>query len=387
MSSVNRLDDLLPRDSAARSSVRAESGLVHALCFVVAVKLVLLAYIPIARAVTHDDATAGLAELLGYWLRWDAPHYLELAEHGYTNQGERGLFIVFLPLYPWVVRVVAWLVGDFHYAALLVSTAASLTLGWVLYRVTERELGAEVAGRTVLLMFVFPTSYVLHIAYTESLFIALAVGSMYAARQGRWKMAGLLGMGAALTRVNGAILFPVLLLEAWLQRREGGSPLRRVWPVLLVPGGVLIYLCVNYAVYGDPLQFLQIQREHWHKQLAPPWQGLWSAFKTIGHHEAWSAQMLGVQEVSFAALAIAATLASARWLRATYTLWMAANTLLFVSTGFLQSVPRYCLTLFPMMMLAARACRSTPAWTLLVVASSLLLALFSYQFSLGRWAF
>jgi Gpi18-like mannosyltransferase len=235
---------------------------------------------------------------------------------------------------------------------------------------------------------VFPTSYFLHIAYTESLFLALTVGSVYAARLGRWKTAGALGMAAALTRVNGAILFPVLLLEAWLQRREQGLALHRAWPVLLLPAGVLVYLCLNYAVYGDPLQFLQIQREHWYKQLAPPWRGFWEALKTtVGHPEVWTVHMLGVQELLFATLAIAATLVSAWRLRPTYTLWLGANTLLFVSTSFLQSVPRYCLTLFPMMMLAARVFRSTPAWTLLVVASSLLLAIFSYQFSIGRWAF
>ena len=38
------------------------------------------------------------------WNRWDATHYLSLAEHGYTVTGEGRFSIVFYPLYPWLVR-------------------------------------------------------------------------------------------------------------------------------------------------------------------------------------------------------------------------------------------------------------------------------------------
>ena len=40
-------------------------------------------------------------------------------------------------------------------------------------------------------LLIFPTAYFLHIGYTESLFLALVLGSFLAARTDRWWLAGL----------------------------------------------------------------------------------------------------------------------------------------------------------------------------------------------------
>jgi hypothetical protein len=39
------------------------------------------------------------------WNRWDATHYLSLAENGYTDTGEGRFSIVFYPLYPFHEKV------------------------------------------------------------------------------------------------------------------------------------------------------------------------------------------------------------------------------------------------------------------------------------------
>ena len=362
-----------------------ESGL---LAFVLAVKVLLLLYAGLAHAVIENQSAGSLFELLDYWRRWDTPHYLQIAAKGYVAEGEARLFIVFFPMYPWLVRAMAWLVVDHYIAALLVSTLASLALALALYRLVALDYGADLAQRAVALLFVFPTSYFLHIAYTESLFLALVVGSALAARSGHWKTAGLLGLFAALTRVNGALLAALLACEAWRQWRENRLVPYQAWPILLIPIGILIYLGVNHAVFGDPLHFLEVQRGHWHKRLAPPWDGLQGAWGWVLRGDPpTNRYMLGVQEVSFAALAIVMTLISAFRLRPAYAAWMALNTLLFLSTNFMQSVPRYCLTLFPMMILLAQGFRTPMQWMAFCVGSTLLLALFSFQFSMGRWGF
>ena len=68
------------------------------------------------------------------WNRWDATHYLSLAENGYTDTGEGRFSIVFYPLYPWLVRVVAFVLQNYFGAALVVSGVASLCVGVLLRR-------------------------------------------------------------------------------------------------------------------------------------------------------------------------------------------------------------------------------------------------------------
>jgi Gpi18-like mannosyltransferase len=160
------------------------------------------------------------------------------------------------------------LIGDPAVAAFLVATLASLFVAPVLYRLVGVDLGAGVGLKAAAFLLVFPTAYFLHIGYTESLFLALAFGSMWLARTERWWAAGVVGGLAALTRANGLILVPTLAVEAWLQWRRD----RRLRVPWLAIGGVAIgfglYLLLNWRVYGNPFMFSEIQSGHWHKALS-----------------------------------------------------------------------------------------------------------------------
>ena len=78
---------------------------------------------------------------------------------------------------------------------------------------------------------------------------------------------------------------------------------------------------------------------------------------------------------------------SAFRLRPSYFAWMAGNWLLFTSTSFLLSMPRYALTLFPLMILMALVTRRS--WALVVVSAVSLAAFvyFAARFATGDWAF
>src|SRR5262245_60865071 len=137
------------------------------------------------------------------WNRWDASHYLSLAEKGYTDTGEGRFSIVFYPLYPWLVRVVAFVFQNYFGAALVVSGVASLFAGVLLRRLTLLDHPENVARLSVWFLLIFPTAYFLHIGYTESVFLTLVLGSLVAARKQWWAWAGILGAFASLTRING----------------------------------------------------------------------------------------------------------------------------------------------------------------------------------------
>jgi hypothetical protein len=343
--------------------------------------------------------------LLAAWDRWDAPHYTDIAVFGYMANdpgsltpppgyaqvfpGDLDLYIVFFPLFPWLVAAVNTVVGVPVVAAFVVSTVASFFVAPMLYRLVRADLGATVGRWSAALLLVFPTAYFLHIGYTESLFLALAFGSLWLARSDRWWAAGVLGGLAALTRVNGLVLIPALAVEAWLQwrshRRLEVAPLGALAGVAI---GFAVYLGVNLAVYGDPFAFSEIQRSHWFKDLSPPWEGIAGIVDWTANADADTAFMLGWMELLFTGLGLIATVATILWLRPTWGVWMAGNWLLIVSTGFVMSVPRYSLVLFGIVVWAALiAERWRWAGWLIGAGSATAMAYFAWRFAAGQWAF
>ncbi|HWM23822.1 MAG TPA: hypothetical protein VNP98_03285 [Chthoniobacterales bacterium] len=318
------------------------------------------------------------------WNRWDATHYLKLAENGYSAEGDELFSIVFYPLYPWLVRAVAFVCRSYFWAALLVSGVASICAGLLLRRLVELDQPAKVARLAVWFLFIFPTAYFLHIGYTESLFLALVLGCLLAARMQFWAVAGALGALACFTRVNGLLLVPTLLVEAWLQYRVT----RRInwrWLWIAATGlGFAAYLFLNYRVTGDPFAFSPIMEKNWYKKITVPWVGIRDVWLRIPGFNLQE----GLFEFVFIVFSFLCTVWCWITLRPTYAIWMTFNWLLVNSTTYVVSVPRYCLTLFPIFILLARLAAARPmAGRIMTVASLLLLALFAMKFAHGTWAF
>jgi hypothetical protein len=318
------------------------------------------------------------------WNRWDATHYLRLAEKGYVAKGDGRNSIVFYPLYPWLVRAVAVVCRNYFGAALLVSGVASICAGLLMRRLVELDQPAKIARLAVWFLFIFPTAYFLHIGYTESLFLALVLGCLLAARNQFWAAVGVLGALACLTRVNGLLLVPALLVEVWLQYRVT----RRFdwrWLWIAAAGlGFAGYLLLNYRVTGDPLAFTQIMEKQWYKKIAPPWLGIRDVWLRIPHFNLTE----GLHEFAFIVFSFLCTVWCWFKLRPTYAVWMTLNWLLITSTTYVVSVPRYCLTLFPIFILLARVAAKRPlAGQIMSAVCLLLLALFAMKFAHGTWAF
>ncbi|HET6745419.1 MAG TPA: glycosyltransferase 87 family protein, partial [Candidatus Limnocylindria bacterium] len=293
--------------------------------------------------------------------------------------------------FPWLGGVVDALIHAPVLSAFLVAGVASLFVGPLLYRLVLHEEAPDVALRSAWFVLIFPTAYFLHIGYTEALFLALVLGTFLAARTDRWWLAGLLGGLAALTRINGLVLLLALPVEAatqWYMQAPGERRFRWRWLAIgLVGVGFAIYLGLNYAIYGTPFQFMHVQQDHWFKSLAPPWEAINSALSWFGSTKPDDVLMYGVMELLFVGIGLAGTLVAAFRFRPSWFAWMAGNLVLFVSTSFLLSTPRYVLTLFPLFVALALPTRRT--W-LLVAVSIVSIAGFVYfasRFATGSWAY
>jgi Gpi18-like mannosyltransferase len=353
---------------------------------VLAWKVVLLAYGGLTFLTPWNEGIEGAGGLFEIWNRWDSLNYLHIAEHGYQATGSKRHLLAFYPLYPALIRLLEPLCGSFLAAGIGISTVASVAAAILFHRLVARDR-PDLADRAVFFLFAFPTSYALHIAYTESLFLMMAFGSLLCARSGRWALAGLLGACAALTRLNGVALGVALALEALAEYRAHRR-WRHDWLfLLLVPAGAVGYLFVNLAVAGDPFAFLHHQHEHFQRTLDWPWNGYAAMWRHCFAPVSSEGFVLRGQELLFATLMLAGTAWSCLKLRASYTGFMVTNALLVMSFTYPWSVPRYTLILFPLHLLMARLGGGPVRFALMTGWSLLFLGFFTSLFVRGFWAF
>ncbi|WP_433307028.1 mannosyltransferase family protein [Actinoplanes sp. CA-030573] len=275
-----------PWRTAIRSALAVWSTI-----FVVHLLVSALAWLP-----RKDGQVPDLAAMFLGWNRWDAGHYVRIAEHGYhLGPG----FPAFFPLYPLLIRVTDVLLpGGALVSALVVANAAAAGALAVLHRLAEHEFGPAVAQRATWYLAAFPTGFFLFIGYNESLFLLLAIGALYAGRRGHWWLAGSLGALASATRLFGVLLMAPLAVEYLRQAGlfEAGPRRIRLRPdalaILLVPLGVVAYAVYCAIDLGSPLAF-SIAQDQWGRRYTVPGEAWLISLRQAHAHPLLSPSTLG----------------------------------------------------------------------------------------------
>jgi hypothetical protein len=316
-------------------------------------------------AAAHDGTG-----LRGRLLVWDAGWFLRVAVDGYphgytygpTGQLE-GNELAFFPLYPTLSRGVAALGLDAGTAAITVAWLASIAAAVALHLLGTSLYGRRAGWALVAICCTAPVSVVLSMAYSEGLFLALVAGMLVAAHRRVWWAAGLLGLGAALTRPTGAAAAVALAAAAALAirdaRRAGAS--EPAWPPIVAAAvalaGVPAYLAWVAWRVGDPAAWFRIQAAGWGTSF--DYGASTAAFlgRTLSKGDGWIPVSVAV--ILLAALVAAGiALAGRPWLPlAVYG--VIAMILVYGQAGFYHSKPRLLLpvllTLLPGVIAAARA--------------------------------
>ncbi len=206
----------------------------------------------------------GVFSLWAEWGNWDGRWYSAIATSGYRPDLRRFAFFPLLPmLEAWLRGFVA---GNADAAGVLVSLVGSCAAFALLYERVSAWSDEATAERTVRYLALFPTGFFLAAAYTESLFLALVLGCMWAIDRRRWLAAGVVGALAALAR-NAGVLLALPAGWALLQARP---PLRRWWPLALIPAALLGFMGYQLAVAHDPLAFVHVEAA-WSRHVSWPW--------------------------------------------------------------------------------------------------------------------
>jgi hypothetical protein len=354
-----------------------------------------------------------LSTLISYWQRWDALWYQHIATAGYAvGDGT----VAFFPLYPLASRLVSVaLGGNIVLAELVVSALACVGAMTLLWRLVSQEAGGRLprawvlpypvpfgrrtglAALTVLLMLCFPVGYFLFAPFTESLFLLFAVATLYLARSGRPWLAGVAGLLAGLTRMQGVFLvLPIaweILAEhgtfAWLRRRGGRPPGWTLLAAALPLAGFVSFTLYQRLVVGEQKSGLDLQAL-WGYRLLLPTDVLAAAWSYLTSDRGDVPRAIEAMNAVALLGATVVALLGARRLPIAYTLYVLPSLgILYCRAMFfspLMSASRYVLVLFPCFMVAASWLAPHPriAAALLVLGVALELVLFQY---FARWGF
>jgi hypothetical protein len=317
------------------------------------------------------------------WQRWDTLHYQAIALRGY-EAFDTALFTP--PLFPFLMNRLAYIFGgDTLASGLFISGLAFLACLLAIYQIARYEYNDEsLAFRAALFLAIFPTAFFLSAAYSESLFLAGAMLSLYSARKARWIAAGLWGTLAALTRITGPLLIIPLTYAAWQARSN------REWWTWLAPlitglGAVIFPSYVWFGLRQSPASILIASATRGGMLTIPGWN-LIEAASRILHGQLVEENLI---ELVFTVIFIFLTIFIWKKLPRLYGVYSVALMLLFVarlgSPQPLVSMARYVLEIFPAFLLLAVWSRSVWVNRLVLYLSLLGLLFFSAQFAIWGW--
>jgi hypothetical protein len=314
---------------------------------------------------------------MNIWSHWDGEHYVRLAMGGYLHPPDN-VSPAFFPLYPLLLRSFAELFGGpISKEALSVwaPLISLLFLPFALYFVYQIALEVwdePVARGTVLILAFFPTTFFLNAAYTESLFLALSAGSMWAMRVRKDLLLACVLAGFAAATRNVGIFLVVPLMYEWIKDVE-----RFRWRgvyLLLAPGGLFVYMVYLWVRFGDPLLFYTAQ-ESWGRHATGPldtasraWGAAVEGASRLLDPDLWAHptlsnaanQLAGASNffnLGFFVFAMIVLLAGSRYLPLSLTVYgllLVAPAALFGTPGSpLMGTPRYVLVAFPVFIVLA----------------------------------
>jgi len=224
---------------------------------------------------TYDQALppdAPLASSVAPWHRWDTAWYVKIAIQGYRADSA----IVFPPLYPILIRVLAPFAGqNYVLSALIVSNVACLIAFILLFKLIEIEFGnADLARRTLLMLVTFPTAYYFVAGYTESVYLAFTLAALLLALRKHWLLAGTLAALASLVRLQGIVLCAPLAWIAYVRLRETGMRAILARLPAVVGGAVGTALYLGYLRVNNLGSTDAVFAHQWALYTRLPWEGI-----------------------------------------------------------------------------------------------------------------
>lgn len=284
--------------------------------------------------------------------RWDAQWYRRIAEDGYggvvlTADGRELSEYAFFPLFPMLERWTHDLTSlSYVHSGILISVIASIVAAAGIYSCIEKVSSARAAFYTTILWAALPVANVQFLAYSESLFTALAAWSLYFVLRKQWYFAAILAALAGATRPTGLAVAIAVMAAALIHIRKRGITRPTLFALLVAPLGWLGYI-------------------YWVGQQVGQWDGYLVVTEGWGNSidggrsfiKWWSNLFADVSPIAAIAVLLGITALFAplwamvrRGLPLPLIAYSASIVLLaLITSGYFSSKPRYLLPAFPLL--------------------------------------
>lgn len=225
------------------------------------------------------------ADLAGSLSAWGSEWYAAIAREGYEYDPARQSRVAFFPVYPCVAAMLSKTTGLPAGISLLVVSHACLLASFVVLAAYAAARSSESPGQMPLWSLIafglFPNTFYLRMAYSESTFLCLALLAMYGMARGwrPWAVAVVVGLATATRPVGVALLAPLAMYVSSSRRSRpeintrqptaGGRgrvflsscicAMRAAALVSLGCWGLLTYMAYQWWAFGEPLAFVKTQ--------------------------------------------------------------------------------------------------------------------------------
>lgn len=367
--------------------------------FVLALLLRVAVYVAsfVMLGIFSEETSLSFGTFLEAWNKWDSPHYINLAKEGYAGYTENGqhIFLVFFPLFPWLLRLVHLVIRDWQIAALVLSSCAYAVGACFFYLLLSGEYGKSIAKKALVLISVYPFAFFFGGIMTESLFFCTMSAGFYFIRKHNWAATGLIGLLCSLCRVQGILLLGVAGVEFFvyykpfkmLKEKEAVRLLKLIFTkavfLLLIPVGNIIYFFLNYKVEGDFFRFSVYQKEHWYHTTTYFTNSLSEIYENLVADSTQNTMRFCIwfPEIILFVLSVVLLIYALRRHPLKYTAYLFVYTMVNYSVTFLISGGRYMLCAFPMFIIMGEILDRHPKiYNLVVVFSSMLCGIYMAGF-------
>ncbi len=302
--------------------------------------------------------TSAVRPILDVLTSWDGLWYLRIIRSGYPHTVQPNVTYdmsdaraAFFPAYPMLVRLVdRVLPGGDTVAALFTNFllgAAAVYLAGLL----ARELfGVRVGERTMVLMAMFPGSFVLSFAYTEALLITLAAACFWFLLRRQWLLAGIVAALGTATRPNGIALIAACAVASIIAIRD-----HREWRSLIAPAlapvGFVGFMLWLGAHTGERGVWFRVQTEAWGEGTSFGLTAIRRTLKAFTHP--LTSPTNTITAVSVVTMLLLLWFLYKNRLPAIFNAYIAVILLLMLLPSTVTARPRFLYTAFPLLISAA----------------------------------
>jgi hypothetical protein len=389
---------LQDRATRARTAMAASPALRAAGTPFVAAKLVtFLVTVLVVWSTSNAPGHPSYQDFVAPFGYWDGANYTDIAQHGYPAgpldliPGHVGHLWGFFPGFPILLRAGMFIFRDPLTTGVLINVAAELLALYYLARLVllERD-GDERAARFACWALAFyPDAVFLSVVYTDALFLAAAIASLYYLRRGGHARACVAAAVAVAVRVTGLVLVGVLLVDHLWRRR--GRPGWALFDISLAAAPALAFFLYARHQTGDFFAYSTVQgsASYGGRHLATPSEGFLNTLHSALGNSASSYNFLFLSDVVWGVVGLVALVYFAlNWRRfaPSLTLFSAGAWLLVTCLTYWQGLMRYEIAFIPIYLAAADLRHRRPDTARIVLAVSAGWMVFqTYTFATGRF--